>query len=75
MDCPNCELDYTATPIRIVFCHLHAAAEKLRDALNRAAKLAHKNTNGHSYWLSFQECKHATCAEARAALNEVKETK
>lgn len=55
---------------KIVYCPLHAAAPDLLNALNQAAKLAHKNTRNHSYWLSFRECKQTTCAKAAKAIKK-----
>lgn len=54
----------------IVYCSLHEAAPELLNALNRAAKLAHKNTNHHSPWLSFRECKQETCAIAAEVIRK-----
>lgn len=53
---------------QIVYCPLHEAAPELLNALNQVAKLAHKNTRNHSSWLSFRECKQATCVKAAEAI-------
>lgn len=68
--CRDCRVERGYRPMLdyVALCPLHAAASDLLTALNRAAKLAHKNTRNHPQWLSFRECKQETCVTATAAI-------
>lgn len=70
---PPRSLNQTTFQMRIDLCPLHAAAPELLNALNQAAKLAHKNTRNHSSWLSFRECKQTTCMKATEAIKKAEE--
>lgn len=67
---PNDCLCHVRGDFEIVYCPLHEAAPELLNALNQAAKLAHKNTRNHFSWLSFRECKQTTCAKAAEAIKK-----
>ena len=71
MNCPTCKpVTYHGRHVGVDLCPLHAAAPALLQALNNSARLAHKNTRGHSSWLSFRECEQATCVAAREAIRK-----